>query len=454
MDSGALATLFSIIFDTLAPSGAANPTGGSDIVDTTPLVILFGESMDTGSATVGGTLAAESDGGAWSSTGATDDTLTVSPTTFWSPGAGRTLTVDADDLAGNTGVQVSASFNVLELILTERVIDSVLVDPFWVVAADLDGDTDPDIVGSSHNANSLVWWENTDGAGTFGTMTVIDAVMGGVNIYCVDFDEDTDIDIVCASRTDNELAWWENNGSASFTKHVIDAAIPWTYGIYAADLDGSAGLEVVCSTGDFTPAPLARLAWWTNDGSGNFTAQPDIESDFEKGISVYGGDLDNDGDIDLLQAVYGDDYIRWYENVGGGASWLPHNIDTDFIQATCVYSADVDEDGDLDVLGTSGYYDEVAWWENDGSGGFGARQRHAGSLPDYRDTGGNADCSGTCRMPGGVPRSRAPRSRRRQSPVRRLDCSGDALRFGLAGWGRTVHTGGCPGGWIHLGPGR
>ena len=33
-------------------------------------------------------------------------------------------------------------------------------------SADLDGDGDTDVLGASTSANLVVWWENTDGAGT------------------------------------------------------------------------------------------------------------------------------------------------------------------------------------------------------------------------------------------------------------------------------------------------
>ena len=65
------------------------------------ITVVFSESMDTSSLTLGGDLAAESNGGAWSNTGDISDTLTIQPATTWSANTNRTLVINARDIAGN-----------------------------------------------------------------------------------------------------------------------------------------------------------------------------------------------------------------------------------------------------------------------------------------------------------------------------------------------------------------
>jgi len=88
------------------------PRNGSVIASSDKIMITFDKSMDASSVMIGGDLAAESDRGTWStltkpaggtssSLSAANNTLTIGPLATWGSGTNRTLTVDANDLAGN-----------------------------------------------------------------------------------------------------------------------------------------------------------------------------------------------------------------------------------------------------------------------------------------------------------------------------------------------------------------
>ncbi|MDH5446993.1 MAG: right-handed parallel beta-helix repeat-containing protein [Gammaproteobacteria bacterium] len=97
--------------DTTAPTGTASATI-RPFSDSNNIVISFNETMDTaiGSFTLGGSMAAESDGGIWS---AESDTLTISPADgAWVSGMDRTLTINARDLAGNPATTISLMLDV------------------------------------------------------------------------------------------------------------------------------------------------------------------------------------------------------------------------------------------------------------------------------------------------------------------------------------------------------
>lgn len=86
--------------DTTAPTAMVKG-GKAAIGESGPIIITFSEAMDTSSLALSGSVVGDSDGGVWSTTVATDDTLTFTPTTTWPLGADSTLTVDAADPAGN-----------------------------------------------------------------------------------------------------------------------------------------------------------------------------------------------------------------------------------------------------------------------------------------------------------------------------------------------------------------
>ena len=87
-----------------------------------------------------------------------------------------------------------------------------------VFAADLDGDGDQDVLSASKVDNKIAWYENTDGAGHFGPQQVIStAAHAARSVFAADVDGDGDLDVLSASFLDDKIAWYENtDGAGSF----------------------------------------------------------------------------------------------------------------------------------------------------------------------------------------------------------------------------------------------
>ncbi len=98
--------------DTTSPTASFAPSDNSTINETIQIVITFSESMDTSSLVISGSMAAEDDGGVWSTINYTNDTLTISPATSWTEGIARTLAIDASDTAGNSMTMLNLSYTV------------------------------------------------------------------------------------------------------------------------------------------------------------------------------------------------------------------------------------------------------------------------------------------------------------------------------------------------------
>jgi hypothetical protein len=82
-----------------------------------------------------------------------------------------------------------------------------------VVAADIDGDGDEDILSAAGYGDKVSWYENTDGLGTFGPELVIRAnAIGALSVCTADFDGDGDLDVLSASFYDDTVAWNRNEG--------------------------------------------------------------------------------------------------------------------------------------------------------------------------------------------------------------------------------------------------
>jgi len=238
-----------------------------------------------------------------------------------------------------------------------------------VYAADMDGDGDMDVLGTSAYNDDITWWENLDSIGlTWSEHTVDGEFEYATCVYALDVDSDGDMDVLGSASGDDDIVWWENlNGEGlNWSRHPVDEDFNGASSVCAADVDGDGDIDVL---GAATSADEIR--WWENlDGVGQSWSEHLVQGEFDYAFSVHAADVDGDGDIDVLGAAGFADDITWWENLEGtGLSWSEHTVDGEFDYATSVYAADVDGDGDFDVLGTGAYEDAVTWWENlDGTG--------------------------------------------------------------------------------------
>ena len=85
-------------------------------------------------------------------------------------------------------------------------------------------------------------------------------------------------------------------------------------------------------------------------------------------VALVAGDLDSDGDFDLV--IGSGSGAAWWENTGGdGSAWTEHLVATGLDGFHQLAVGDIDRDGDLDLAGTTFFDDTVRWWENsDGAG--------------------------------------------------------------------------------------
>ncbi|MEM6797719.1 MAG: VCBS repeat-containing protein, partial [Acidobacteriota bacterium] len=100
-----------------------------------------------------------------------------------------------------------------------------------------------------------------------------------------------------------------------------------------------------------------------------FEAALPIAPGFGGAVSVDAGDLDGDGDLDLVSASLVDGEVRWWENAAGDASvWTERTVADGFPQAASVRLVDLEDDGDLDVLAISTSLGTLRYWRNLGAG--------------------------------------------------------------------------------------
>lgn len=217
-----------------------------------------------------------------------------------------------------------------------------------VAVADVDHDGDADIITASSGDNTIAIFKNMD-SGQFCQVKEIvdDNAVGARTVVAADLDGDGWIDLASASKDDDTVAWYPNDGSGHFpTKIVISAGEEsmGAYSLVAVDIDNDGDQDlIVASNGN------DHVSLWRNNGQGNFTKTLVYDNaDFV--LSVTAVDFDRDGDMDIASASFFDGHINWYENVDGeGYVWKNHTIYIG-IQGHFVAYGDMDGDGDDDLI--------------------------------------------------------------------------------------------------------
>ena len=244
----------------------------------------------------------------------------------------------------------------------EQLLDLNADTPVDVRPADLDMDGDLDLVVVEADAFTVFWWENLSGSGTSWSRHTIENSMGeGRAVFVGDIDGDGDPDLLGTDHSGGQLVWWENltlHRSAAFpAQTTIDSNFTGVEDLDTGDIDGDGDVDLLAV------ASGEDVAWWENTaGDGTAWTQSEV-AEMLKGRSVRLADLDRDGDLDALLAS--DRGVAWVENTAGdGTAWTLSAIDGTLPGAMDVDAADIDGDGDLDVAATDGDEDDVLWFEN------------------------------------------------------------------------------------------
>ena len=163
---------------------------------------------------------------------------------------------------------------------------------------------------------------------------------------------------------DHVFARVKPSNATRFSEHLIADKYAYAYGIAAADLDRDGDLDL--TSADYTPHNMLYL--FANDGRGNFQRHFIQKDDPERLERHMLGDVDQDGDLDVVIVKNLRGHLLWFENSGqptDGQLWQRHVITTDLPGAYDVALGDFDQDGDLDVAGSSWVLgNQFAWFEN------------------------------------------------------------------------------------------
>ncbi len=211
---------------------------------------------------------------------------------------------------------------------------------------------------------------------------------GGVHVIPTDLNNDGLLDVVgLISQEHEEIIGFVNQGDGTFKQELIYKAFTPAFGssgIDLVDMDGDGDLDILYTNGDAVDLPEPMILPYHGiqwlERTDVLTYEYHSIFSFYGAYSAAAGDMDNDGDVDIVGVTMVSDWSDsnrlstiLLEN-DGSQNFTPHGIGKSPINLISVDIGDLDQDGDLDFV-TAGLNlfnvlpnrtSRVTMWNNEG----------------------------------------------------------------------------------------
>jgi hypothetical protein len=222
-----------------------------------------------------------------------------------------------------------------------------------IALGDIDGDGDLDLLAAKGNSTDYtISVRVNDGTGLFSGSQNVSVGPSPYSVAIGDVDGDGDLDLVAANSQGNSVSVRLNNGSGTFGggSDVSVGSAPFSVAVGDVDADGDLDLLTANNNSSGGPGTASvRL----NNGNGTYSGGQDVSV----GLSPYClalGDVDGDGDVDFFTANYNNSFSTVSVRLNNGSGTFGGGSDVS-VGYRCYTLAvgDVDDDGDLDLLSPS-----------------------------------------------------------------------------------------------------
>ncbi len=217
-----------------------------------------------------------------------------------------------------------------------------------VALGDIDGDSDLDLL-SVYDATNTVRVRRNTGNGTFAGVQAVSVGNSPASVAVGDVDGDGDLDLLTANNNNSgtvSVRFNSGTGVFSGTTEVPVGSFPTS--VIVGDVDGDGDLDLLAADRN---SSLVSVRF--NNGTGAFSGTYNVSVGTGPEVVAL-GDLDNDGDLDLVASLFGGNVtlgttVAVRRNTGNG-TFVGMTTVTVGTRPWGVALGDVDSDGDLDLL--------------------------------------------------------------------------------------------------------
>ena len=241
--------------------------------------------------------------------------------------------------------------------------------PITVVTGDVDGDGDLDLLTANFSGGSVSVRLN-NGQGVFGGGSNLTLPGNMRSLALGDVDGDGDLDLLAPdynNATGTTVNLRLNNGQGLFSGGQTIAVGTGPYGVALGDIDGDGDLDMLATATTYT---AGSVSVHLNNGQGVFSSHQTVPVGLNP-LNLVLGDVDQDGDLDLLTGNANPSTVSVRLNNGLGLFSGGSEVPVAGL-AFGIVLGDVDGDYDLDVLTVNPRANgTVSVRLNNGAGGFG-----------------------------------------------------------------------------------
>jgi hypothetical protein len=221
---------------------------------------------------------------------------------------------------------------------------------------DMNHDGNLDLIAGRDDSNGLYVWLG-DGAGGFGSNTGPGGptVMAGVEV--ADINNDGDIDIASSlynpsGGTEDKVYAWFGDGNGGWSGDIGPSQDLGYDDVAFGDVDHNGTLDL------FATAHMNGFRFWLGDGNGGWTIQPANGLPTGSGVGGLGacfGDVNHDGNLDIAIGSWASSFgVRVYLSDGGAGGSVDWTGASNGLPTAGTYAGvemgDINNDGNLDIL--------------------------------------------------------------------------------------------------------
>jgi hypothetical protein len=250
---------------------------------------------------------------------------------------------------------------------------------FKAFVADVDGDSDEDVLlSSAEREGPIVWWERGGAApSNWIRHVVVERAPAIHTLWSEDLDLDGDRDILAAELKQPRVTWYRNldGNGRKWKAEAVDTEYGSIHNGVVTDLDGDGDLDLFGA--GFTGRPTKATIWWNQIDPARLPIGPftmvEVTHDHVRALGSVAVDLNGDDFKDIASGSH------WYRNPGGDMSgpWVQNDLlDASEHPVDVIASVPTDDKAPSLIAMTP---DAELWWLKPDGDRFGATA--VGSLP-------------------------------------------------------------------------